>query len=90
MGGVTLAVSVDRMHRRLTTDLILLSREGAGLASSAGLDELQNLGTQPPRTTLAIQRLEDESGCRGEIARFGTLPGLAIPIPSSVEQMMAL
>lgn len=56
----------------------------------AGLDELQNLGAQTTSTTLAVQRLEDQAGSRGEITGLGALPGLAITIPSLMEQMMSL
>ncbi|MFN7630175.1 MAG: hypothetical protein ACK59G_14325 [Cyanobacteriota bacterium] len=48
------------------------------------------MGAQTTSTTLAVQRLEDQAGSRGEIPGLGTLPGLAITIPSSMEQMMSL
>ena len=52
-----------------------------------GLDQLQNLRTQTTSPSLTIERLQNESGCSGELSRICTLPGLPITDLCTMEQM---
>jgi hypothetical protein len=85
MGGMALAMSVDGMHR-----LKGLTLTGSVRGASAGLDQLQYLGTKPPSAALAVERLEDQAGRCRQITDLGALASLPIQLLGSKHQVGAI
>jgi hypothetical protein len=57
---------------------------------SARFDQLQNLGTETPCATFAIQGLKDGTGRRGQLTSLGGISGIAVEVGSTSEEALAL
>lgn len=59
-------------------------------SSAAGLDQLKHLGTKTTRPSLAVQGLEDQTGCRIGLAAFSGISGLVVQTCRTLQQQLPL